>query len=71
MTSFNNNKNSFLSSIQLLKSDLHSFQVIGVPKASKNAKQQKRALLSNITASIDAIDTDDFGIRVMIIRTDK
>lgn len=69
MTSFNTNKNAFTSSVQMLKTDFHAFSLIGVPKKSKAEKQQKRALISNITAAVDSIDTDDFGIRVIILKT--
>lgn len=69
MTTFNTNKNAFTSSVQMLKTDFHAFSLIGVPKNSKAEKQQKRALISNITAAVDSIDTDDFGIRVIILKT--
>ena len=69
MSVFNNNKNSFNSSIQMLKSSLHAYQVLGVPKDAKNSKQLKRNLISNITNTIENVDTNDFGIRVIIIKT--
>ncbi len=69
MSTFNTNKNSFLSSVQLLKNDFHAFASLGVAKGSRNEKQQKRALMTNITNAIENIDTDDFGIRVIVMKT--
>ena len=69
MSTFNTNKNSFLSSIQLVKNDFHAFASLGVAKGSRNEKQQKRALMNNITNAIENIDTDDFGIRVIVMKT--
>ena len=69
MSVFNTNKNSFLSSVQLLKNDFHAFASLGVAKGSRNEKQQKRALLNNLTNAIESIDTDDFGIRVILLKT--
>ena len=69
MTIFNTNKNSFHSSISLIKNDFHAFTSLGVAKGTKSEKQQKRALISNITNAIDEIDTDDFGIRVILLKT--
>lgn len=69
MSTFNTNKNSFLSSVQLLKNDFHAFASLGVAKGSRNEKQQKRALINNISNAIENIDTDDFGIRVIVMKT--
>jgi hypothetical protein len=69
MSTFNTNKNSFLSSIQLLKNDFHAFASLGVAKGVRNDKQQKRALLNNVSNAIENIDTDDFGIRVILVKT--
>jgi hypothetical protein len=69
MSVFNTNKNSFLSSVQLLKNDFHAFASLGVAKGSRNEKQQKRALMSNISNAIDTVDTADFGIRVILLKT--
>jgi hypothetical protein len=69
MSNFNTNKNSFQSSLQLIKNDFHAYASLGVAKGSRNEKQQKRALISNITNAIENIDTDDFGIRVVVIKT--
>ena len=69
MSNFNTNKNSFLSSIQLLKNDFHAFASLGVAKGSKNEKQQKRTLLTNLSNAIDSVDTEDFGIRVILLKT--
>ena len=69
MTIFNTNKNSFQSSISLIKNDFHAFTILGVAKGTKSEKQQKRALISNITNAIENIDTDDFGIRIILLKT--
>ena len=69
MSTFNTNKNAFLSSVQLLKNDFHAYASLGVAKGSKNEKQQKRSLISNLSNAIENIDTDDFGIRVILLKT--
>jgi len=69
MSTFNTNKNSFLSSVQIIKNDFHAYTSLGVAKGSRNEKQQKRALLNNITNAVDSIDTTDFGIRVILLKT--
>lgn len=69
MTSFNTNKNAFLSSVQLLKNDFHAYASLGVAKGSRNEKQQKRSLMNNIANAVDSVDTADFGIRVILLKT--
>ena len=69
MSTFNTNKNSFQSSLQLIKNDFHAFASLGVAKGVRNEKQQKRTLLNNISNAIENIDTDDFGIRVILMKT--
>ena len=69
MSTFNTNRNSFLSSVQLLKNDFHAYASLGVAKGTKSEKQQKKALLNNISSAIEAVDTDDFGIRVILLKT--
>jgi hypothetical protein len=69
MNAFNDNKNSFLSSIQSVKTDFHSFIVSAVPKSTKTSKQQKKSLINSLSNTIDMIDTNDFGIRIVILRT--
>lgn len=69
MTAWNTNKNAFASSIQTIKADFHAFSVAGVPKGSKAQTQQKRALISSVTHAVDQIDTADFGIRVIVLKT--
>ena len=69
MSTFNTNKNSFHSSVSLIKNDFHAFTSLGVAKGTKSQKQQKRALLNNLTNAIENIDTDDFGIRVILLKT--
>jgi hypothetical protein len=69
MSTFNTNKNSFQFSISLIKNDFHAFTSLGVAKGTKAEKQQKRALLNNISNAIENIDTDDFGIRVILLKT--
>ena len=69
MSTFNTNRNSFQSTLQLLKNDFHAYASLGVAKGSRNEKQQKRSLLTNISNAIENIDTDDFGIRVILLKT--
>lgn len=69
MSTFNTNKNAFQSSISLVKNDFHAFTTLGVAKGTKSEKQQKRAMISNITNAIENIDTNDFGIRVILMKT--
>jgi hypothetical protein len=69
MSTFNTNKNSFQSSLQLIRNDFHAFASLGVAKGVRSDKQQKRALLNNISNAIENIDTDDFGIRVILLKT--
>jgi hypothetical protein len=67
MSTLNTNKNSFLSSVQLLKNDFHAFASLGVPKGSMNEKQRKSALPNFISNAIDSVDTATFGIRVIFL----
>jgi hypothetical protein len=69
MTIFNTNPNQFSSSILSLKKDFHAFTISGVPKGTKSEKQQKQSLFRNVSKAIDSIDTDDFGIRVVVMKT--
>ncbi len=69
MTTFNTNTNAFTSAIQQLRISVHGFTIAGVPKGSKHFRQQKRALTNTVSNTIDAIDTSDFGIRVIIVKT--
>ena len=69
MTSFNNSKNTFLSSLQLLKTSFHGYTIGGIPKGTKQSKQQKKSTINQLTNAIEEIDTNDFGIRVVIIKT--
>jgi hypothetical protein len=69
MSAFNTNRNSLLSSLQLIKNDFHAFASLGIARGVRNEKQQKRALMNNISIAIDSVDTDDFGIRVILLKT--
>ena len=69
MTSFNTSKNTFLSSLQLLKTSFHGYTIGGIPKGTKQSKQQKKSTINQLTNAIEEIDTNDFGIRVIIIKT--
>ena len=51
MSTFNTNKNAFLSSVQLLKNDFHAYASLGVTKGSRNEKQQKRSIINNINSN--------------------
>jgi len=59
---FNTNKNSFTSALSSIRDDLDAFQSLGIPKATRAQKQQKKSLVSQVTSALEAIDTDDFGI---------
>lgn len=69
MTNFNNNKNVFTSATKALTNDFHAFSSLGVPKGSKSSTVQKRSLVKNVTSAIEDIESDDFGIRVLIVKT--
>ena len=69
MTNFNTSKNTFLSSLQLLKTSFHGYTIGGIPKGTKQSKQQKKSTINQLTNAIEEIDTNDFGIRVIIIKT--
>jgi hypothetical protein len=69
MTNFNTSKNTFLSSLQLLKTSFHGYTIGGIPKGTKQSKQQKKSTINQLTNAIEDIDTNDFGIRVVIIKT--
>jgi hypothetical protein len=71
MSTFNTNKNNFQSSLQLMKNDFHAFASLGFAKGARNEKQQKRTLINNISNAIENIDTDDFGIRVILVKTNR
>lgn len=66
---FNTNKNVFASTISQLKNDVHGFQTFFIPKSIKNQKVQKNRLVKSITDTVAEMNTDDFGIRVIIIKT--
>ena len=69
MTNFNTSKNTFISSLQLLKTSFHGYTIGGIPKGTKQSKQQKKSTINQLTNAIEEIDTNDFGIRVIIIKT--
>ena len=69
MSTFNTNKNSFQSSLQLIKNDFPAYASLSVAKGTRNEKQQKRTLINNITNAIENIDSADFGIRVILLKT--
>jgi hypothetical protein len=65
MSTFSPDKSRLLSAI---KRDFHSYFEASVRKGSKSPND-KRILKSKITAAIDAIDTTDFGIKVIVGKT--
>jgi hypothetical protein len=69
MNSFNNSRSTFQSIIQTIKNSLYAFAAMGVPKGTKSATIQKKALVAKISSAIDSIDTEDFGIRVILVKT--
>jgi hypothetical protein len=68
MTDFVTNPNQFSSSIHTLKKSFHAYTNSGVPKGTKSQKIKKAALIKIVTKAIEDINTDDFGIRVMVMK---
>ena len=66
---FNTNKNVFQSTISQLRNDVHGFQTFYIPKSTKTQKSQKVRLLKSVTETIDDMNTADFGIKVIIMKT--
>lgn len=71
MTTFNKNKNSFKTSFARTQLDFHAYSELEIPKDTKYAIQEKRTLLNQIKTLVDSIDTDDFGIRVVVMKSKK
>lgn len=69
MTTFNKNKNSFRAAVNVLQPDFHAFTALEVSRDTKNPIQEKRAILSQIKSLVESIDTDDFGIRVVVMKS--
>ena len=63
------NKNVFASTFSQLRNDVHGFQTFVIPKSTKTQKYQKNRLVKSITDTLDEMNTDDFGIKVIIIKT--
>ena len=68
MTLFNTSKNAFLSSISLVKNDFLAFAVMGLAKGIRNKKQAKRTLINQLSSAIDDLETDDFGVRIVVVK---
>jgi hypothetical protein len=66
---FNTNKNVFLSTISHLRNDVHGFQTFFIPKSTKSQKLQKSRLVKSITDTINEMDTGDFGIKIIVMKT--
>ena len=66
---FNTNKNIFQSTISHLRNDVHGFQTLYIPKSTKTQKIQKVRLLKSLTETIDEMNTDDFGIKIIVLKT--
>lgn len=69
MASFNTNKNSFNTTINTIKTDLHSFTSIELPKGTTQQRQRKKSATDALNNLINNHDTDHFGLRVIIIKT--
>lgn len=69
MTTFNKNKNSFKTYFARTQLDFHAYSDLEVPKDTKNPIQQKRTLLNQVKHLVDSIETDDFGIRVIVMKS--
>jgi hypothetical protein len=66
---FNTNKNVFQSTIFQLRGEVHGFQTFQIPKSTKTQKLQKTRLVKSLTDTIDEMNTDDFGIRIIVLKT--
>ena len=66
---FNPNKNVLSSTVNSIKSDTHSFASLGIAKGSSPGRHQKKALTAKLSDAIEGIDTEAFGIRVIIMKT--
>ena len=69
MTAFNPNKNVLSSTVNAIKNETHSFASLGVAKGSRLPRHYKKALMAKIEDAVEGIDTDDFGIRIFIMKT--
>ncbi len=70
MSAFTTDKTKFSHALHALNRQFHAFSDAAVRKGT-HSKSDKRALLSTVSAAIDAIDTDDFGVRVLIVKTSQ
>lgn len=68
MSGFNSNRNALAAALNRIKSDTHSFVAVDMPRGSRYGTVDKRKLLRAVETAIDAIDTDDFGTRILIAR---
>ncbi len=66
---FNTNKNVFLSTISQIRNDVHGFQTFYIPKSTKTQKRDKVRLVKSISETVDEMNTDDFGIKVIVMKT--
>lgn len=71
MTTFNKNKNSFKTSFARTLLDFHAYSDLEVPKDAKNPIQEKRTLLNQVKHLVESIETEDFGIRVIVMKSKK
>ncbi|MBX3138428.1 hypothetical protein KF707_19530 [Candidatus Obscuribacterales bacterium] len=71
MTTFNKNKNSFKTSFARTQLDFHAYSDLEVTKDTKNPIQEKRTLLNQVKYLVESIDTEDFGIRVIVMKSRK
>jgi hypothetical protein len=69
MSFFNTNKNSFNTTVNTLKTDLHSFASIELPKGTNQQRQRKKSVSDTVSNLINNHETDDFGLRILIIKT--
>ena len=62
--------NSFFGLLQTVNTDFHAYTSLGITKGNEhgNDGDDKTILITNVTDTINGIDTSHFGVRVIIIK---
>ena len=66
---FITNRNAFASMMTKLRTDVHGFSTFAIAKSMKSQKLQKSRLLKSIAETIQEINTEDFGIKIIVMKT--
>ena len=69
--SFDTSKPSIARTLNELRRDAHAVASQTIAKGTRSVTQDKRRLVSAITSLVDQIDTDDFGVRVIVAKSLK